>query len=455
MHAAKKPKKNYFFRNPLIKISVQACQFKKHNHYFNARTNMASIHRDTHPDTTDLEQDWKRSKNSSSLSFDVDQWLIENPINTIQPIQYGFPVRIGSGWTKHDIASYSHNDTSGLLHLSLPTSLPINLNEGLSTFVPKNSSDHAGVEILLQQAAAASISIIDRNTVSKHNIPLSIPSSHAAINVVTFRNNLNKLFGIPFNRSKEWSIRACFLSGTLFLDIVSADRPSAWEMSKEGKRLTAYGYIFESMCTINKKGERECANPNSEFGILVKSYLSKGKDNSPRIQLYIGAEIDCTITSKDTGIGKLQSGSDPHDRFCEMKTYSKPQHRGQETTLYRYKHPAWWLQSYLVGIDTLVLGQRDKEGLIHRIDTVSLKDLITVSRDKGFSWNPHAALCFGYDALQWMKDAAVEHFISGEEICFTYDPIEKKITAAAAPPGNGGIEGGGGGLRERIKKNVV
>ena len=45
--------------------------------------------------------------------------------------------------------------------------------------------------------------------------------------------------------------------------------------------------------------------------------------------------------------------------FLELKTYRLPQHPQQQRSLYRFKHPKWWLQSFLAGVPRLALGARD------------------------------------------------------------------------------------------------
>jgi RAT1-interacting protein len=38
--------------------------------------------------------------------------------------------------------------------------------------------------------------------------------------------------------------------------------------------------------------------------------------------------------------------------------------------MYSQKHPRWWLQSYLAGVSTLVLGGRDKQGKLLKVGAV-------------------------------------------------------------------------------------
>ena len=75
----------------------------------------------------------------------------------------------------------------------------------------------------------------------------------------------------------------------------------------------------------------------------------------------MGAEVDAF----DPRIPSKGFNSDvdvpPLSTLREIKTFTLPQHPGQWVTLYRHKHPKWWLQSYLAGVPALVLGARDKQ----------------------------------------------------------------------------------------------
>lgn len=46
---------------------------------------------------------------------------------------------------------------------------------------------------------------------------------------------------------------------------------------------------------------------------------------------------------------------------------SIPRHAKAVAELYGKKHPRWWVQSYLAGIPTLVLGGRDQTGTLHKV----------------------------------------------------------------------------------------
>lgn len=59
--------------------------------------------------------------------------------------------------------------------------------------------------------------------------------------VLTFRNNLNKIFGTPFDPSNSWALDACWRGGVLYLDIVLQE--AQWQGDPaDQEKFTYWGY---------------------------------------------------------------------------------------------------------------------------------------------------------------------------------------------------------------------
>lgn len=125
---------------------------------------------------------------------------------------------------------------------------------------------------------------------------------------------------------------------------------------------------FEALCT-----GQDVADASSEFGVLVRTRVAQHR-------IYLGAELDCYDPcraraspapasggsgSGSGGLGGLpqqqQQAPPPLASCVELKTYRLPSHPGQQRSLYRFKHPKWWLQSFLAGVERLALGGRDDQ----------------------------------------------------------------------------------------------
>jgi len=259
--------------------------------------------------------------------FEVRSWLNTHPEGSISSFKFTQPTRIGRGWTKTG-RNISYEDDKGLQAVSLPQA-PIDLNLNIDACVPKEEDTCARVEVLIAAVHAAGASMD------------SIP-------ILTYRNNLNKLLGTAVDARSPWQIDACYHGTTLFLEIV-AKKAMEWQNTEQARRTTAWGYQFEAKCT---GGKPAAGNANNEYGILVATQLG---DN---LKLCIGAEIDGYIPDKNAGLGELASPVRLVS-LCELKTFKPPAHQGQMRTLYKFKHPTWWIQSFLAGVPTMVLGERD------------------------------------------------------------------------------------------------
>ena len=122
----------------------------------------------------------------------------------------------------------------------------------------------------------------------------------------------------------------------------------------------------------------------------------------------------------------------PLESICELKTLRTPQHRGQESTLFRFKHPKWWIQSYLAGVRHIILGFRgedDQETTITKILRINTKDLIQMSWAKGFRWHPQESIALGSAILQWMRNISSHPVNAGKHIRFHYEPLSRRVQA--------------------------
>jgi len=298
-------------------------------------------------------------------SFDVGEWLRRHPeasFKSVDPSEYFAAQRIGKGWTKRG-DSIRFDEASGLACLKFPT--PLDLNSNIEAYIAKEEgiSKLAGVETVILAGEAAKSAI-------------------EGFDVVTFRNNLNKILGTVYDSRAPWTVDGCVHGSTLFLDITEQPKDeitNGWQRTDLGKKLVAWGYQFEAACTGKAAGDA-----TSEYGTLVEAKLGNN------LQLIIGAEIDAydpslvEFSAQEGGRG-VESGVPPLSSLVELKTFKLPAHKGQHRTLYRFKHARWWIQSFLAGTPGLVLGQRDDE-----VNTAA--QIFYYLHEQGALYNVHARI---------------------------------------------------------------
>lgn len=360
-------------------------------------------------------------------ALDVGGWLRDNPAPSCSSLQVTQPA-IVSHWSKAE-GQCRIGDATGLARYAPPppASLPASL-EGPDAprYTPKSADEACGVETVVCAAASGGADLAREGL------------------ILTFRNNLNKVFGTPFDPGAAWAVDACRLGPALFLDIVKTEQAWAGDPA-DAERFTRWGYQFEALAT----GQAE-ANANEEFGVVVSSRVGPHR-------LLMGAEIDCVMdepqepppAQQQQQPQQLATGSAPGARlawpvagaplpplssFVELKTYRLPKHPRQQQSQYRFKHPKWWLQSFLAGVTTLGLGGRDDEGRIHRIDLARTADLPRISAQAGAAFYPNQALQFGVAALQWMREVASQQ--PGQHLRFSYDGTSRRLSWQLVPGGD-------------------
>ncbi|KAI0561813.1 RAI1-like protein [Gracilaria domingensis] len=198
--------------------------------------------------------------------------------------------------------------------------------------------------------------------------------------VVTYRNNLNKIAGTPYNRRDNWEMDCAMVGNVLFLDIRKIDddvrNPSA-------ARFMYYGYRFEALCTGN---EDEPVNANAEFCSIARLRIGNHR-------IVLSAEIDCTI-------GDPKNVENPIRSYLELKTMREVRSDRDLGNMYRHRFPKYWVQSYLAGVRHIFLGLRSDGGEllgVKRLETHKLhREARQYFQERNMSgcWEPFVCLNF-------------------------------------------------------------
>ncbi|CAN8061507.1 unnamed protein product [Agarophyton chilense] len=198
--------------------------------------------------------------------------------------------------------------------------------------------------------------------------------------VVTFRNNLNKIGGTPYNQRDNWEMDCATVGNTLFLDMRKIDNDST---NPSAARFMYYGYRFEALCTGT---EEEPVNANSEFCSIARLRIGNHR-------IVISAEIDCTT-------GDPNSIENPIRSYLELKTMREVRNEKDLGNMYRYRFPKYWIQSYLAGVRYIFLGLRSDDGEllgVKRLETHKLhREARHYFQDRRMSgcWEPFVCLNF-------------------------------------------------------------
>lgn len=301
---------------------------------------------------------------SAAVRIDVESWCRleeakSNKLHISEPREVAFYSR--------DADRTIHYGSRTALKKYKEPKLNGNLGHNIESYVPK-SDGIASVDTIAEALDKSCIDILSE------------------ADVVTFRNNLNKLGGTPYNKRDDWEMDCTMVENTLFLEIRMIDSNTS---NSKRDRFSYYGYRFEAVCTGE---ENQPVNANSEFCSIARLRIGN-------YRILMSAEIDCTT-------GEVQNTEDPIKNYLELKTMREVRTDRELSNMYRYRFPKYWVQSYLAGVRRIGLGLRSDGGellAVKFLDTHKLhREAREHFRERGMSgcWEPFLCLNFIHFVLQ-------------------------------------------------------
>ncbi len=145
------------------------------------------------------------------------------------------------------------------------------------------------------------------------------------------------------------------------------------------------------MCPVDKEPtlkERfnDPVNTWSEFSIVLKSSIGKHR-------LLFAAEVD---------------GVDVDDQtYVELKTAAHLSNQEKKLRFYETKLITFWAQSFLAGIENLIVGYRTHNGIIRSIEPMKVSSIPSMVRGR-VSWCPPSMLNFLNLVLDWISEVMAE-----------------------------------------------
>jgi RAT1-interacting protein len=277
------------------------------------------------------------------------------------------------------------------------------LGAGFDNFRAKDESEvGVGVETVFQALQHAGFDV-----------------QHSA-DLVTYRNNLNKIAQTPYNTRDPWEFDATLVQNTVYLNIRQLDEPTP---NLRHQRFMYMGYKFEALCTGRAS---EPVDANEEFCACIRLRVGNHR-------ILLAAEMDAELTSEEAPSNKSS--------YIELKTMKKPSSTRDFVTLYSSRYLKWFVQSYLAGVRTLFIGLRDERGILVAVDHVSTRSLPRAAREglrrhasdgvPGMAWEPAACINFLDYIVDHVRRKCVEH--SRSTLRFSYNPEKSLIVGRVLP----------------------
>ncbi|XP_046970590.1 decapping nuclease DXO homolog [Vanessa cardui] len=201
----------------------------------------------------------------------------------------------------------------------------------------------------------------------------------------------------PYENKDPWEIVAILYKGNIYLCARETPdkKKQKMSMSERDKQCTSWGFKFEQYMLSDTPDT--LPNPDlpvdetEEFSLVMTTNLNDHK-------IVYGAEMD-GIRCDKLPVSSLPDTNDPEaiiqylssQQFIELKTNRHIEYSRQEKSFKRFKTKKWWLQSFLVGVDTILCGSRNDNGIVEELKLYNIRDLPKMS--KGY-WDPN--VCFNF-----------------------------------------------------------
>ncbi|KAI9040899.1 DXO/RAI1 family decapping nuclease [Aspergillus affinis] len=279
-----------------------------------------------------------------------------------------------------------------------PPSLPADLNRGFDTFQKLDDAADEHLDALLETIIAH-----EKETGKK-----------CETDIITWRGMMTKILTAPFDTMNGWEMNATNFQGTIFIEENNAYKNLQKQIQHNqrmppgmaSQELMAYwGYKFETLSLLNQtwdstsrseiEGREDLVvNNNAQYCSIVRTGIGSTR-------LVIGGEVDAVWDSKP------DRKEDPIN-WVELKTSAEIRN-DRDMVKYERKLLKFWAQSFLLGVPKIIVGFRDQQGIVHRLeelDTASLPGRVK-KFGKG-TWDGNICINFAAEFLDWLKSTICE-----------------------------------------------
>ncbi|XP_043216373.1 decapping and exoribonuclease protein-like isoform X1 [Amphibalanus amphitrite] len=240
--------------------------------------------------------------------------------------------------------------------------------------------------------------------------------SSLSTDFVCYRGLITKLMATPYENREPWIICATKWRGTIYLCAFDTEQKIADRQREtpRQKAMSSWGYKFEQYMMSDSPGAapdpHTPAVESAEFCCVLRSRLG-------RHSVVYGAEVDGVDPHREAGDGLSMA------QFVELKTSREVETPRQRNSLQRFKMLKWWAQSFLVGIERVVVGFRDDDGTVHRLHAYATKQL---PKEQDF-WSPSVCMNFAAAFLAWAAEQ-----VTGDDPRavwrFEFEPRRRRVT---------------------------
>ncbi|XP_055848280.1 decapping nuclease DXO homolog [Episyrphus balteatus] len=239
---------------------------------------------------------------------------------------------------------------------------------------------------------------------------------------ICFRGLLRLLMCTPYESREDWCIHATRYKGNIYMSQKETDqkRHQRYNETENQKKFCSYGYKFEQYCMTHDPSEEPNTNtPVDECEEFYCMYKTKIQG----MEILFGAEVDGALSSAVAQ--NIESREELNSlKLVELKCSLRPANKRQQQNFYRFKCRNWWCQSFLVGIQDLMVGYRNDKGLVDEIKHMEVRSLPKLASNY---WAPSQCADFLVKFLQMLKNTMKDVNCPHTVYEFYFDPRSKMI----------------------------
>ncbi|KAF2755974.1 rai1 protein [Pseudovirgaria hyperparasitica] len=295
-----------------------------------------------------------------------------------------------------------------------PPALPADLNAGFETFnnLREDQKGDEHIDSLLKTIMA-----LEKKEGKK-----------CEADFVTWRGMMTKIMAAPFDMFSEFEMYATCYQGTIFIE-----EDYQWHLDQRAKQLTQksrrqhsasqelmqyWGYKFETLALIPDIWDnvsREYIESRPSLPVSNKAqYCSVVRTAIGTSSMVIGGEVDALWDSKpskpspdptSTSTFSLQDdpSTDEPINWVELKTAIWPATTGEMLTFER-KLLKFWIQSFLLGVPRIIVGFRDRHGILRSLEELQTHSLPGMVKRQHASWDGNTCVNFAAGFLAYLKE---------------------------------------------------
>ncbi|ODM20454.1 Protein rai1 [Aspergillus cristatus] len=285
-----------------------------------------------------------------------------------------------------------HLDESSMRYY-YPPQLPADLNRGFGTFQKLDDSADEHLDALLK-----TIVTMEEETGKK-----------CEADIITWRGMMTKILTIPFDNLNSFEMNATRFQDTIFIEENNSYKNEQKKVQHNQRMppgmasqdLMAYwGYKFESISVLRQPWDptprHEIENRDEEIVNNSAQYCSVVRTGIGNVKMVIGGEVDAVWDCKP-------DRKEDHIRWVELKTSAEIRN-DRDMVKYERKLLKFWAQSFLLGVPKIVVGFRDQQGIVHRMEEVDTYTIPSKVKKVGRgTWDGNICINFAAAFLEWLK----------------------------------------------------